>query len=131
MAWMIELQKILELIQQLYSLLQTASEMAGRRGTSLQIDGAALLRSIEDVIELAQQDMQSLTLQMRQYEELVRTTALITSTHSLSEVLESVTDTILKLTHAERTYLMILDQDTQQLQIQIARNWDQALIPDH
>ena len=51
-----------------------------------------------------------LTVQIQQYEELARTTALITSSHSLKEVLEGVTDTIVKLTHAERAYLMIFDE---------------------
>jgi signal transduction histidine kinase len=125
-----ELQQVLHYTEQLWAWLEQTAQALGRRGTSFQIDGASVMRQIKHQIEIVQHDTDLLALQVRQYEELIRTTALITSSQSLNDVLEGVTDTIVKLAHAERAYLMIVDEHTQDLQIKTARNWDQVNIPE-
>src|SRR6185295_2625979 len=65
--------------------------------------------------------------QLDQLNELVRTSALITSSLELDTVLEEVLDTVNKLTGAERAYLMLYDEQSG-LQIKTARNWDRQTI---
>jgi GAF domain-containing protein len=63
--------------------------------------------------------------QLLQMQALVDTSALITSSLDLDQVLDGVIDTVIKLTGAERAYLMLRDADSGQLSIRAARNWDQ------
>ncbi|MGF1505720.1 MAG: GAF domain-containing protein [Anaerolineae bacterium] len=67
------------------------------------------------------------TTQLDQLDQLVRTTALITSTLDLDEVLEEVIDTVVDLTGAERVYLMLHDESGS-LKMRTARNWDQQTL---
>jgi transcriptional regulator with GAF, ATPase, and Fis domain len=52
---------------------------------------------------------------------------LVNSSLELNKVLRYVMDTIIRLTHAERGFLMLLDDDGE-MKIQIARNWEQESI---
>lgn len=61
---------------------------------------------------------------LAQFGELVRTSALITSSLELDDVVREVLDTVIHLTGAERTYLMLYD-DKGELYTYAARNWDQ------
>lgn len=65
--------------------------------------------------------------QLGQLRELVRTSALITSSLELEQVLQEVMDTVIALTGAERAYLMLYD-DRKQLQIRAARNWERETL---
>ena len=63
-------------------------------------------------------------------EELLRTFSLITSSLELDRVLEEVMDTVIRLTGAERAYLMLSNKDTNELELAVARNWDRENIAD-
>lgn len=65
--------------------------------------------------------------QLGRFEELVRISALLTSSLELSDVLEDVMDTVVSLTGAERAYLMLYDEDDQMM-VKAARNWNQETI---
>ncbi len=65
--------------------------------------------------------------QLQRFEELVRISALLTSSLELSDVLEDVMDTVVSLTGAERAYLMLYDEDGE-LTVRAARNWNQQTI---
>ena len=67
--------------------------------------------------------------QLEQLQALTRTSTLLTSSLELNEVLETVMDTVVDLTGAERAYLM-LHKEGQPLSIRAARNWDHETIGD-
>src|SRR5690606_14838160 len=48
----------------------------------------------------------------------------------LDQVLQEVMDTVIRLTGAERAYLMLRDRATGELDIAVARNWDRENIAD-
>lgn len=50
---------------------------------------------------------------------------VINSSLKLNDVLRIVMDTLIRLTEAERGFLMLRDQETNELTTQIARNWEQ------
>ena len=86
--------------------------------------------------EKAEQDLESVeyngrkvVVQLDQLQALTRTSALITSSLELDEVLEAVMDTVVDLTGAERAYLM-LHQNNEDPEIRAARNWDKETIGD-
>jgi PAS domain S-box-containing protein len=53
---------------------------------------------------------------------------IINSSLKLNDVLRIVMDTLIRLTEAERGFLMLRDQETGKLVTQIARNWEQESI---
>lgn len=56
---------------------------------------------------------------------------VINSSLKLNDVLRIVMDTLIRLTEAERGFLMLRDQETNELSTQIARNWEQeSIAPD-
>jgi GAF domain-containing protein len=67
--------------------------------------------------------------QLEQLQALTRTSTLLTSSLELDEVLQTVMDTVVDLTGAERAYLM-LHKEGRPLSIRAARNWDHETIGD-
>jgi adenylate cyclase len=66
--------------------------------------------------------------QLRQLQGLVRTSAVITSSLEIDRVLEEVMDTAITLTNAERAYLMLRDEGSDELELRAARNWDRETL---
>jgi GAF domain-containing protein len=67
--------------------------------------------------------------QLEQLQGLTHTSTILTSSLELNEVLETVMDTVVDLTGAERAYLM-LHKAGRPLSIRAARNWDHETIND-
>lgn len=66
---------------------------------------------------------------LEQLNEMVRTTALVTSTLDIDEVLDEVMDTIVALVGAERVYLMLYS-DEGEFELRAARNWDNETLSE-
>jgi PAS domain S-box-containing protein len=74
---------------------------------------------------------QELTTQMSERDELAalyNVSHAISSSLDLPEVLNDVMDQIIRLTGAERSFLMLVDPDTGELEFQAARNMDSETI---
>lgn len=87
---------------------------------------AAHEQALNDLKETNRHGRQAIG-QLEQLQALTRTSALLTSSLELDEVLETVMDTVVDLTGAERAYLM-LHKENQPLSIRAARNWDRETI---
>jgi len=91
-----------------------------------------LKQALEKVQESARHSQASGKIMMQQVEqlqELVRISALITSSLELEQVLEEVMDTVIQLAGAQRGYLMLYDAKSK-LQVKAARNWDRQTLSD-
>lgn len=91
-----------------------------------------LKQALEKVREGAQRSQSSSKLimqQVAQLQELVRISALITSSLELGQVLEEVMDTVIQLTGAQRGYLMLYDEKNK-LQVKTARNWERQTLSE-
>lgn len=108
---------------QLQSVLEVLFEAFASKGIkpSYHLDQA--LTSLYNNLDKTRSASKHTLEQLWQLRELVRTSALITSSLELDRVVEEVLDTITHLTGAERTYLMLYD-DKKKLQTYAARNWD-------
>jgi len=114
--------KILQLTQQsLQALTQQGYKVAGGDVNTLIRESEAELRSVKA-------GAQQLIQQLDQFQALVRTSALMTSSLELEQVLEGVMDTVIHLTGAERAYLMLKASDGDELIVHAARNWDRETI---
>lgn len=87
------------------------------------------LERVRDSSHLSQTSSKAIMQQVRQLQELVRISALITSSLDLGQVLEEVMDTVIQLTGAERGYLMLYGE-MNKLQVKAARNWDRQTLSE-
>ncbi|MBX3082844.1 MAG: SpoIIE family protein phosphatase [Anaerolineae bacterium] len=80
--------------------------------------------NIDTGISRAVHQGQEVLTRLEQLQDLVRTSALISTSLELDNVLQRVLDTVISLTEAERAFLVLRDSVTGELSIQAARNWD-------
>ena len=83
-----------------------------------------VLTSVHEDIELATASAKNVTQRLGHMQDLINMSALLTSSLELDHVLAEVIDAVIKLTGAERAYLMLQEPETAQLTIRAARNWD-------
>src|SRR5688572_28500965 len=126
-----QIQTLKDKTHKLQQLTQQALEVMRQQGfrIKLNIDVDALMRETETDIRKIQRAGFELEQRVGQYEELVRTFALINSSLDQDKVLEEVMDTVIGLTGAERGYLMMTQPDGE-FSIRSARNWDRETLTD-
>lgn len=114
-------------------LRQTVDGVIGalnKRGVQINVDFDQTTRTLYRSLDGAQKELNTIKQQWTLMEELINISALLTSTLNLGEVLEAVLDTVIRLTGAERAYLMLMQPDTNELRIQVARNQNKENIDD-
>lgn len=116
--------------RQLETILSRMMHVLVDNGFQIQVDVVAMTAEIEQNIAQAEHDAKKVNAMLDHLEELLGTFALLTSSLELDQVLEEVMDTVIKLTGAERAYLMLRDQDTGELSMAIARNWDRETLTE-
>jgi transcriptional regulator with GAF, ATPase, and Fis domain len=107
---------------QLQTLLERTLQALGKRGIQIQVDFGGMLQGVNQGLDRSQKSAQYILRQISQLQELVHTSALLTSSLEFDRVLEEVIDTVIKLTGAERAYLMLKPGGAEELKIQVARN---------
>jgi len=68
--------------------------------------------------------------QVEQLQGLIHTSAVVTSSLDIDHVLEEVMDNAIKLTNAERAYLMLRAEGSEVLELRAARNWDRETLAE-
>jgi len=111
-------------VERLESALDQLLQALRKRGIQANVDLGAMIRDVRRDAEAMGRAGRTDSARLTQLQELVRVSALITSTLELDQVLEEVMDTVIHLTGAERGYLMLRDRSTGELTMQTARNWD-------
>lgn len=129
-----------EFIENLQSIQERARKLEGelsRLGQSLRRYNVRLSDAFNDLLWGIQSEAdragrlgQEVLTRLEQLQELVRTSALISTSLDLENVLERVLDTVIALTMAERAYLVLRDPETGDLSISAARNWDHERLRD-
>src|SRR5437762_11659243 len=88
-----------------------------KRGLQLSPDVELPIQQIRQNLVRAQREYEMVIDQLDQLQNLVRNSALITSSLHLDQVLEQVVDNVIHLTDAERAYLMLKERDSDILSI--------------
>ena len=107
---------------QLQTVLERTIQALNKRGIQISVDFNGMIRTLRSNLENAHKSSQFVLRQLNQLQELVHTSALITSSLEFDQVLAEVMDTVIKLTGAERAYLMLIQPDSDDFTIQVARN---------
>ncbi len=87
-----------------------------------------LLPQLEGSIAEVMTDLRTELDEYSYLSALVKTAEVVNSTLDVSEVLEHVMDIAIELTGAECGYLMLLDEDSGELEYKVARNLDRETI---
>ncbi len=118
----------------LYEQLLGLSQQAGKLRATLQVTHIALPGESLDVLAHLEDMLYRLSRQAASYEEernhllaLTDVGQVINSSLELDEVLRIVMDTIVRLTGAERGFLMLRDKEGNMV-TRIARNWEQESV---
>src|SRR5262245_44135381 len=98
------------------------------QGINLSTDITGIMRELRDQVKRGEQSTQRAHMQVEQLRGLIDTAGLINSALDLETVLEGVMDTIIRLTGAERAFVVLLAVGTGQLMPHAARNWDQEKV---
>ncbi len=116
--------------QQIKALSQTAGQI---RSAILPARSSLPISTLEDLSQLESrlyhlaQEVAAFTEERNNLIALTETSQAINSTLELDEVLRVVMDNIIRLTEAERGFLMLRD-DSGQMVTRVARNWEQESI---
>lgn len=104
-------------LAQLETMLDPTVQPSAKRGQA-----AGLLQALGGDLHMIQGYIQHLTRTKDQIQALVHISALINSSLEVDKVLEEVADAVNRLTLANRTYLMLRQQDSHELTIRAARD---------
>ncbi|HEX7619880.1 MAG TPA: adenylate/guanylate cyclase domain-containing protein [Anaerolineales bacterium] len=112
----------------------TLSKLTGQMRSTLQKVGASLPADMLEKLSRLESTLFKVSRQVITVEDerskllaLANTTQAVNSSLELDEVLQLVMDTIVRLTEAERGFLMLRDAEGQ-MATRIARNWEQESI---
>lgn len=116
-----------ELSARVAQLDQTARQ-AQFAAPQLGRDMVQLLASLNDSLEQLRERVHSHEDEREQLRALQTISGTINSSLDLPEVLRQVMDAIIELTGAERGFLMLSDEESGALEVQVARNMDRETI---
>ncbi|HEY73763.1 MAG: hypothetical protein B6I35_07810 [Anaerolineaceae bacterium 4572_32.2] len=98
------------------------------RGEPTAVELAQYLPPLQNVLTHLEQDLKAQASEQDELAALYEISHVIGSSLDLPEVLNEVMDQIIRLTGAERSFLMLIDPDTGELEFQAARNMDRETI---
>ncbi|MEM9950680.1 MAG: GAF domain-containing protein [Chloroflexota bacterium] len=127
-------QNIQDSSKQARQLKQTMDGVIGaltKRGVQINVDFDQPAKTLYGSLDSVRKDLSLLEQQWTLMQELVTISALLTSSLDLDDVLERVLDAVIRLTGAERAYLMLMQPDKNELRIQVARNANKENISDN
>jgi len=101
-----------------------------QKGKPLLLKARSTLGSLERTLLVARQAARDAETQLTQMQDLIRVSALLTSSRTVDDVLQEVMDTVIQLGDMKRAYLMLGSPDQADLKVKIARNWDRQTISD-
>ena len=116
--------KPISINDQLVAVTQRAAKMRSTLGASPAVDG---IKGLEDSLSRISDILVPFEQRYSHLQALAGIGQIVNSTLELDEVLKIVMDTIVRLTEAERGFLM-LRNDTGEMETRIARNWEQESI---
>jgi len=114
----------IERATQLEAILIRLTKSLKKRDIQISVDLGQLIGNVLESLHHASQLSDELLKQFDQLQNLVSSSARITSSLQLDQVLDQVMDSVIDLTGAERAYLMLNDPESDGLAIRKARNWD-------
>ncbi|MBN1966073.1 MAG: GAF domain-containing protein [Anaerolineae bacterium] len=123
-----EARKLGALVSQLLEMLNAQHRILQQRGMTLPPGTIEQLEQAKDSLDEIATQLHTQQIELNRLRALADTSALINSSLGLDEVLNEVMDTAIRLTGAERGYIMLRDEASGKMAFRAARNLDQETI---
>ncbi len=118
--------KLGQQIDEVMQLLKAQQDMLRKQGMNLPIGSMDALRSLKARMDNLRKQLSGTQTERRALHALAETAALINSSLEVDEVLNQVMDTVIKLTGAERGYIVLKNRSTGALdEFRVARGMDE------
>jgi adenylate cyclase len=114
--------------QQQQTLITSRADLLKEQTTQTSDEMSRLLIFMRRTLQNLEQRVKAQQKEQAQLRTLQEIGAVINSSLDLNEVLSSVMDAIIDLTQAERAILLLADEETGELEVQVARNMDRETI---
>jgi PAS domain S-box-containing protein len=121
------LQRMSEMAETLRSELATFRETAERSGLTLPIGVLQGLKQLSGTLQMLHETVEGNERDRRNLHALAEIGGAVNSSLDLTTVLNQVIDTIIRLTGAERAFLMLRNEDGE-MEPFVARNWEQETL---
>ncbi len=116
--------------EELRNKLERYRETLQRAQLDLPIGVLDQLRQISGTLVELQQEADAHEQERRNLQALSEIGQVVNSSLDLQTVLNEVMDTIIQLTGAERAFLMMRDEDSQEMETLAARNWERVSLDE-
>lgn len=120
-----EIQRLRAMLSEVALAFRSQQELLQMRGMSLPPELLQNLEALEKDLKGLEKSLASEETELAQLRALAATSALINSSLDLNQVLSSAMDEVIKLTGAERGYIVLLEPDTGERRLWIARDPEQ------
>lgn len=118
-----------EQVQEIYAALQRQQELLRLRNVIFQPGLLSVMDALSAGLERVERAMRDDETELTQFRVVAQTSALINSSLDLDTVLASAMDAVLRLTSAERGYILLLN-DSGELELRVARMRESAEMTD-
>ena len=115
-------------VNQQQTMITTREQLNRQEAIQSSDDMARLFVDVRRTLEELERRIEAQEKEHIQLMAMQDIGAIINSSLELNEVLSFVMDAIIRLTQAERAILLLSDEETGQLEVQVARNVDQETI---
>jgi PAS domain S-box-containing protein len=125
-----QVRQVSQSVQQAVDLLLERQELLRPQAMSLPTSSLENMRWTRKELDTLSKQLIRAQSELNQLRGLAETSALITSTLELSDVLNQVIDRVIELTGAERGYIVLKSETTGELEFRVARGLDRADLAD-
>lgn len=123
-----QIRQIAQRVGDLLELLRNQRDILRQRGMNLPPGALDSLRALRTHIDKLSSELGSMLIELGQLRALADTAGLINSSLDPAEVLNQVMDTVIRLTGAERGYIVLKQRETGALETPVARGLDREQI---
>lgn len=102
-------------------MLQQYHQLLRQRGLNLPMSAIDNLAMLDNKLTHVSRSLNDAQVQLRQLRQLASTSALINSEQETDAVLNEVMETVIRLTNAERGYIVLKNRETDELEFRTAR----------
>lgn len=120
-AVQLQLRQLKKRTDDVTELLKQQHQILRSRGMNLPSNALDGLRSVRKGIDSLTNMLLDGQVELQQLRRLAQTSALINSSQETDEVLNEVMETVIRLTQAERGYIVLKNRDTGELEFRVAR----------
>jgi PAS domain S-box-containing protein len=119
-----QLRQLNQRVRDLIDLLRAQQDVLRQRGMNLPSGSLDSLKMLQSRLDKWGRELVAGQIELGQLRQLTHTASLINSSLDTSDVLNQVIDTVIRLTGAERGYIVLKNKETGELEYTVARGID-------